>query len=89
VAAGDDALASLSAEPAIALASGEDGLDSISILARDCLTIIEDGGMLVLEHGATQRDPVAEVLLSYGWEHIQCYDDHSGLPRVTSATYSN
>ena len=88
VAAGDDALASLRAEPAMALASGEDGLDSISILARDCPSIIEDDGLLVLEHGATQRDQVAEVLLSYGWERIQCYDDHSGFPRVTSATYS-
>ena len=89
VAAGDDALTSLRAEPAIALASGEDGLDSISVLVRDCPSIIEDDGLLVLEHGATQSDQVAELLLSYGWERIQCYDDYSSLPRVTSATYSN
>jgi len=88
VAAGDNALETLHAEPAIALAAGEDGLDSITVLARDCTSIIEDDGQLVLEHGAEQRDQVAEILLSYGWEHIQCYDDHSGLPRVSSATYS-
>ena len=88
VAAGDNALETLHAEPAIALAAGEDGLDSITVLARDCTSIIEDDGQLVLEHGAEQRDQVAEILLSYGWEHIQCYDDLSGLPRVSSATYA-
>jgi release factor glutamine methyltransferase len=88
VAADDDALESLRAEPTVALAAGEDGLDSITILARDCPSIIEDDGLLVLEHGAKQRDQVAAVLLSYGWDHVQCYDDYSGLPRVTSATYS-
>ena len=88
VAAGDNALETLHAEPAIALAAGEDGLDSITVLARECTSIIEDNGQLVLEHGAEQRDQVAELLLSYGWEHIQCYDDLSGLPRVSSATYA-
>jgi len=88
VAAGDNALETLHSEPAIALAAGEDGLDSITVLARECTSIIEDNGQLVLEHGAEQRDQVAELLLSYGWEHIQCYDDLSGLPRVSSATYA-
>jgi release factor glutamine methyltransferase len=87
VASGDAALEALRAEPAIALRSGEDGLDAIGILARECCSIIEDDGLLVLEHGADQRDGVAEILLSYGWERIQCYDDLSGLPRVTSAHY--
>jgi release factor glutamine methyltransferase len=87
VASGDAALEALRAEPAAALRSGEDGLDAIGILARECCSIIEDDGLLVLEHGADQRDGVAEILLSYGWERIQCYDDLSGLPRVTSAHY--
>jgi len=87
VASGDSALGALQAEPALALAAGEDGLDSISKIARDCCEIITDSGLLVLEHGADQRDKVAEILLSYGWQHIQCYDDFSGLPRVSSAHY--
>ncbi len=89
VAAGDEALDALHAEPSLALLAGKDGLDSIDRLARDCPMIIEDDGMLVIEHGAVQKKPVAEVLLSYGWQHIQCYDDYSGLPRVTSAHHSN
>jgi release factor glutamine methyltransferase len=89
VASGDEALEQLRAEPLSALAAGEDGLDSIRILARDCPAIICNGGILLLEHGAEQRDPVAEILSSYGWQHIQCYDDYSGHPRVSSAVYSS
>jgi len=89
VASGDAALDALRAEPAVALTAGEDGLESIAILARDCRTIIDDGGPLLLEHGADQRDDVAEVLLSYGWDRIRCYDDYSGNPRVTRAYYSS
>ncbi len=89
VASGDAVLDALRAEPTIALASGEDGLDSIRILARDCPAIIENDGLLVLEHGAEQGDRVAETLLSYGWQSIKCYDDYSGNARVTSAYSPN
>lgn len=87
VSCNDQALKTLHAEPAGALRAGEDGLESINKLARDCPAIIEDEGKLVLEHGAEQRNQVAELLMSYGWQHIQCYDDFSGLPRVSSATF--
>lgn len=85
VASGDPALDALGAEPIVALSSGEDGLDSIRLLARDCPGIVEDDGLILLEHGAEQRDSVADILLSYGWQRIQCYDDYSGNPRVTRA----
>jgi release factor glutamine methyltransferase len=88
VVSGDAALDSLQSEPLSALAAGDDGLDAIRILARECPSIIADGGFLVLEHGADQKEAVAEVLSSYGWQGIQCYDDYSGLPRVTSASFS-
>lgn len=89
VASGDKALEQLRAEPLAALAAGADGLDSIRILARDCAAIIDDDGVLLLEHGAGQRNQVAEILLSCGWQHIQCYDDYSGHPRVSRAIYSS
>ncbi len=85
----DPALESLKAEPASALKAGPDGLDAIEIIARDCVSIIEDDGVLLIEHGADQRDPAAEVLMSYGWQSIRCYDDYAGLPRVTSAHLSS
>ena len=85
VAAGDTALAALSAEPDIALVSGGDGLDAIRTLAHDCLTILEDGGLLLLEHGNEQREAVAEILNSCAWRDIACIDDYAGNPRVTTA----
>jgi release factor glutamine methyltransferase len=85
VCSGDAALDALRAEPLSALAAGEDGHEALTIHARDCPSIIEDHGVLLLEHGAEQKESVAELLMSYGWERIQCYDDYSGLPRVTSA----
>jgi len=88
VRADDEALDALRAEPLSALAAGDLGLDAIEVLARDCPAIIEDDGVLVLEHGAEQKEAVAELLLSSGWGSIRCYNDFSGLPRVTSAHYS-
>jgi release factor glutamine methyltransferase len=88
VCADDEALDALRAEPLSALAAGDQGLDAIEVLARDCPAITEDDGVLVLEHGAGQKEAVAELLLSSGWGSIRCYNDYSGLPRVTSAHYS-
>jgi len=84
----DEALEALRAEPLSALAAGEQGLDAIEVIARDCPDIIEDDGLLVLEHGAEQQDAVAELLMAHGWANIRCYNDYSGLPRVTSAHIS-
>jgi release factor glutamine methyltransferase len=88
VRADDEALDALQAEPVLALAAGERGLDAIEIIARDCCEIVERDGVLLLEHGADQQEPVDELLTSYGWAGIRCYDDYSGLPRVTRANYS-
>ena len=87
VSCNDKALETLRAEPVDALQAGEDGLESINKLARDCPAIIAHDGLLVLEHGAEQRNQVSEILMSYGWKQIQCYDDFSGLPRVSSAHF--
>lgn len=83
----DPHLESLTAEPDMALTSGAEGLDAIGILARDCRTIIEDGGLLLVEHGDEQREAVADLLGAYGWQSIRCYDDYAGLPRVTGAYF--
>ena len=43
---------------------------------------------LLIEHGADQEEAVAALLKAHGWANIRCYKDYSGLPRVTSANYS-
>jgi len=81
----DEALLSLQHEPQSALAAGDDGLDAIRVLAADCLNILVEGGMLLLEHGADQAPAVAALLESHGWSEICCHNDLAGLPRVTVA----
>ena len=85
VRADDAALDALHCEPRSALAAGEDGLDAIRILARDCGALLEPGGMLLIEHGAEQRDSVAALLREHGWADIAGHTDYAGLPRVTAA----
>jgi release factor glutamine methyltransferase len=81
----DEALDALHCEPRSALSAGEDGLDAIRILARDCGALLEPGGVLLIEHGAEQRDGVTATLQQHGWSDITCHTDYAGLPRVTVA----
>lgn len=83
----DAALESLGAEPLLALVAGADGLDAIRILAQSCTTIIEDGGLLLLEHGIDQHHAVADILAQHRWKEIQSHTDCAGKPRVTSARW--
>ena len=85
VRAGDEALARLQHEPRAALAAGEDGLDALRVLARDCGALLVPGGLLLVEHGADQDEDVAALLRAHGWTDIRCHRDLAGLPRVTAA----
>jgi len=85
VAEGDAALEALQSEPDLALTSGADGLDAIRQISRECLEIIVDDGVLLLEHGNEQREAVAAILTADGWGDIACVDDYAGHPRMTTA----
>jgi len=81
----DKALLALQHEPQSALAAGNDGLDAIRVLAADCVPILKESGILLIEHGAEQPAAVAELLAQHGWTGICCHNDLAGLPRVTVA----
>jgi release factor glutamine methyltransferase len=85
VRADDEALARLAHEPRAALVAGEDGLEAIRTLARDCSALLVPGGLLLVEHGADQEEEVAALLEAHGWTDIRCHRDLAGLPRVTAA----
>ena len=85
VRADDAALAALACEPVSALVAGNDGLDAIRVLARDCGEILCADGLLMLEHGADQQCEVEEILLEHGWAAVACHRDLAGLPRVSVA----
>jgi release factor glutamine methyltransferase len=82
----DPALDELRYEPRSALAAGPDGLDAIRRIAEDAGEILAANGILFLEHGADQRNTVADVLRQNGWTGMECFNDLAGCPRVTKAT---
>ena len=81
----DPALAALSHEPQAALVAGDDGLSAIRTIADSARAHVVDGGTLMLEHGAEQRDDVVGVLGDAGWTDLDCHDDLAGQPRVVTA----
>ena len=85
---GDEALAALRCEPRPALSAGEEGLDAIRILARDCGALLAPEGVLLVEHGAEQEESVSALLQEHGWTGVTCHKDYAGLPRVTVARKS-
>jgi release factor glutamine methyltransferase len=85
VRAGDEALQALRREPRSALVAGDDGLDAIRTIARDCVLLLENDGVLLVEHGAEQQDAVGALLQEHGWSNVRCHNDYAGLPRVSVA----
>jgi len=85
VRADDPALADLRFEPQEALVSGDDGLDAIRTLARDCRRLLKPSGLLLFEHGVEQQAEVGAILNREGWSGIESFRDLSGRPRATRA----
>ncbi|MFQ6003967.1 MAG: peptide chain release factor N(5)-glutamine methyltransferase [Woeseia sp.] len=81
----DPALDELRYEPGHALRAGPDGLDAIRMIAEAVPGVTSDNGTLVLEHGADQQGAVGGILQKNGWSDIECFQDISGHPRVTTA----
>jgi release factor glutamine methyltransferase len=82
---GDPALHELRHEPQTALTAGSDGLDAIRRISTECVHVIKKSGTLLLEHGATQAEDVAAILVSNDWRSVECICDLSATPRITIA----
>ena len=48
---------------------------------------LKPGGLLLLEHGATQAPRLAAELVARGYAQVVCHPDLAGLPRVTVAQW--
>lgn len=88
IAEGDQALASLAAEPVMALTAGPSGLNALSAIIARAPLHLHAGGWLVLEHGATQAPAVTDLLAQHGFTTISTFSDFSGKPRVTLGTHT-
>jgi release factor glutamine methyltransferase len=88
VAPGDPALAELFHEPRDALVAGEAGHSDLLAIARCARVHLYPGGVLLLEHGATQAARLAAELVGLGYARVVCHRDLAGLDRVTEATWN-
>ena len=69
-------------EPRLALYGGEDGLDAYRHLARQARQVLNPGGWLLVEVGATQAEEVKALFSAAGLCACGIRNDYAGLPRV-------
>ena len=72
-------------EPALALASGADGLDAIRAIAAGATLSLAPGGWLLLEHHHDQSEAVLNLLTAAGLQQVQRHQDLEGVWRFASA----
>jgi release factor glutamine methyltransferase len=72
-------------DPALALYSGEDGLDAIRGTSQTGLRLLKSGGFFVVEHADIQSDSVIALLAADGWLNVTAHQDLNGRNRAVSA----
>ena len=72
-------------EPRTALDGGPDGLSIIRQVVPDAWIVLKAGGILLLEIGAEQGDPVTELLEENGFAGIRVIKDLAGMDRIVSS----
>ncbi len=70
-------------EPDLALYAGPDGLAMYRRLIPQAHAALRTGGLLALEIGYGQREPLAQLLS--GWQQVRFIDDYAGIARVALA----
>ncbi len=72
-------------DPALALYSGDDGLDLIRLISKRALQLLVEGGTVALEHADMQSDAVVQLLLADGWREVVDHKDFNSRPRAVTA----
>lgn len=83
VADGDPLLAALAHEPRSALVAGPQGLDALAPICAGAPQHLTTGGLLVVEHGASQGATVRAMFTSAGLRRVATLSDLAGLSRAT------
>lgn len=71
-------------EPRLALDGGPDGLDAYRALIPQAQARLKQGGMLCLEIGFDQQQPVMALMQQAGFARVTCGADLGGNPRCVS-----
>lgn len=72
-------------EPPLALYSGNDGLAHLAACIAEAARVLKAGGLILLEHGATQGNAVEKLLCAANFAEICRHRDLAGLERCCSA----
>jgi release factor glutamine methyltransferase len=72
-------------EPRMALAGGADGLTAITRILEGVAEVLDPGGVVVMEIGKDQDEPVARRVRSAGLDLLRIAPDLAGIPRVVVA----
>lgn len=77
-------------DPALALWSGEDGLDAIRALERTAWRLLKPGGVVGVEHADAQGDSAPAVFSQsdHPWREVCDHPDLAGRPRYVTARRS-
>ena len=70
-------------EPAMALSSGEDGLNDLRTIIQNATQHLAKGAHLLLEHGYDQARVVGDLFDKSGYSEVQCFSDYSARERAT------
>lgn len=76
-------------EPRMALAGGMDGLSFYRRIAQGAMSHLMPGGVLLLEVGLNQAEPVRQLMQNAGLAPVQIYPDWAGIPRMVEACNPN
>jgi release factor glutamine methyltransferase len=78
-------LQALKFEPLRALTAGDDGLDCIRKIIKNCHEYLIPGGHILFEHGYDQQETVIQLLVTAGLIEVQGFRDLQGQPRAVIA----
>ncbi|MCP4148534.1 MAG: peptide chain release factor N(5)-glutamine methyltransferase [bacterium] len=69
-------------EPQLALTADENGLNIIRRIIDGAHNVLKPGGLLLMEIGYNQSQPVKELLENAGFSNIEFFNDYSKIPRI-------
>lgn len=75
-------------EPQSALVSGHDGLDALRHIIQHSHLHLNPQGLLIVEHGYDQGEPVYDLFQQNGYKTVQSWTDWQNHPRVCSGRLS-
>lgn len=76
-------------DPAVALWSGDDGLDAIRVIERVAYRLLRHGGVVGVEHADVQGESAPAVFAATGrWADVRDNPDLAGRPRYLTARHA-